>query len=90
MFFPLLPFFFFGIGSVAIIVAVACIISRTLIREKIKEQYKNAAKAIIESKDIKEVKVGIYDHNDKYIQEMRITSELGIADDVYKKLVLYC
>lgn len=90
MYFPLIQYLFtISTLSTAIVIYTTCIINRFYIKNKIREKCKEAAKIIINDKNIKEVKVGIYDNNGTYIKEIKMTSEVGIADDIQKGSILH-
>lgn len=52
------------------------------LRNEIKNRYKEAAKAIIKSKDVNVVYVDVYNQDNKKIQELEIKSETGIDNSI--------
>ncbi len=77
------------LGGVVVAVAVNAAIDACIIRKKVKEQFKEAAKVIIYETDIKSVSVGIYDHSDRQIKEMKLSSDKGVALDLKQGQVIY-
>lgn len=62
----------------AITIVAPIIVNVLFIISEIRDRYKEAAKAIIRSKDIKVVYVDVYDSNKKKLEELEIRSEKGI------------
>ena len=77
------------LGGAVVAVAVNAAIDAYTIRKKVKEQFIEAAKVIINETDIRSVTVGIYDHSDRQIKEMKLSSEKGIASDLKQGQVIY-
>ena len=69
------------LGSVVTIVTTALVYALFL-RNEIKNRYKEAAKAIIKSKDVNVVYVDVYNQDNKKIQELEIKSETGIDNSI--------
>lgn len=69
------------LGSVVTIVTTA-LVNALFLRNEIKNRYKEAAKAIIKSKDVNVVYVDVYNQNNKKIQELEIKSETGIDNSI--------
>ena len=67
---------------------VGCIIDaltvEKTVREKVssEDQFKNAFKAMIKSKDTRTVHVGIYGSNNTHLGDIEIESEKGVSSDV--------
>lgn len=77
----------FLLGMVVMFGAVVTIVTTALVtafflQKEIRNRYKNAAKAVIESKDASVVHVNVYDQENKKIQELEIKSETGIDSSV--------
>ena len=69
------------LGSVVTIVTTA-LVNALFLRNEIKNRYKEAAKAIIKSKDVNVVYVDVYNQDNKKIQELEIKSETGIDSSI--------
>lgn len=69
------------LGSVVTIVTTA-LVNALFLRNEIKNRYKEAAKAIIKSKDVNVVYVDVYNQDNKKIQELEIKSETGIDGSI--------
>ncbi len=69
------------LGSVVTIVTTA-LVNALFLRNEIKNRYKEAAKAIIKSKDVNVVYVDVYNQDNKKIQELEIKSETGIDNSI--------
>ena len=69
------------LGSVVTIVTKA-LVNALFLRNEIKNRYKEAAKAIIKSKDVNVVYVDVYNQDNKKIQELEIKSETGIDNSI--------
>lgn len=69
------------LGSVVPIVTTA-LVNALFLRNEIKNRYKEAAKAIIKSKDVNVVYVDVYNQDNKKIQELEIKSETGIDNSI--------
>lgn len=69
------------LGSVVTIVTTA-LVNALFLRNEIKNRYKEAAKAIIKSKDVNVVYVDVYNQDNKKIQELEIRSETGIDNSI--------
>lgn len=69
------------LGSVVTIVTTA-LVNVLFLRNEIKNRYKEAAKAIIKSKDVNVVYVDVYNQDNKKIQELEIKSETGIDSSI--------
>lgn len=69
------------LGSVVTIVTTA-LVNALFLRNEIKNRYKEAAKAIIKSKDVNIVYVDVYNQDNKKIQELEIKSETGIDNSI--------
>lgn len=69
------------LGSVVTIVTTA-FVNALFLRNEIKNRYKEAAKAIIKSKDVNVVYVDVYNQDNKKIQELEIKSETGIDNSI--------
>ena len=69
------------LGSVVTIVTTA-LVNVLFLRNEIKNRYKEAAKAIIKSKDVNVVYVDVYNQDNKKIQELEIKSETGIDNSI--------
>ena len=69
------------LGSVVTIVTTA-LVNALFLRNAIKNRYKEAAKAIIKSKDVNVVYVDVYNQDNKKIQELEIKSETGIDNSI--------
>lgn len=69
------------LGSVVTIVTTA-LVNTLFLRNEIKNRYKEAAKAIIKSKDVNVVYVDVYNQDNKKIQELEIKSETGIDNSI--------
>ena len=69
------------LGSVGTIVTTA-LVNALFLRNEIKNRYKEAAKAIIKSKDVNVVYVDVYNQDNKKIQELEIKSETGIDNSI--------
>ena len=67
--------------SVVTIVTTA-LVNALFLRNEIKNRYKEAAKAIIKSKDVNVVYVDVYNQDNKKIQELEIKSETGIDNSI--------
>lgn len=79
----------FVLGMVVLFGAVVTIVTTALVnafflQKEISDRYKNAAKAVIESKDASVVHVNVYDQDNKKIQELEIKSETGIDSSISK------
>lgn len=79
----------FVLGMVVIFGAVVTIVTTALVnsfflQKEIRDRYKNAAKAVIESKDASVVHVNVYDQDNEKIQELEIKSETGIDSSISK------
>ena len=73
------------LGSVVTIVTAA-LVNALFLRNEIKNRYKEAAKAIIKSKDVNVVYVDVYNQDNKKIQELEIKSETGIDSSISEGL----
>lgn len=73
------------LGSVVTIVTTA-LVNALFLRNEIKNRYKEAAKAIIKSKDVNVVYVDVYNQDNKKIQELEIKSETGIDSSISEDL----
>lgn len=73
------------LGSVVTIVTTA-LVNALFLRNEIKNRYKEAAKAIIKSKDVNVVYVDVYNQDNKKIQELEIKSETGIDSSISEGL----
>ena len=69
------------LGSVVTIVTTA-LVNALFLRNEIKNRYKEAAKAIIKSKDVNVVYVDVYNQDNMKIQELEIKSETGIDSSI--------
>ena len=69
------------LGSVVTIVTTA-LVNALFLRNEIENRYKEAAKAIIKSKDVNVVYVDVYNQDNKKIQELEIKSETGIDNSI--------
>ena len=69
------------LGSVVTLVTTA-LVNALFLRNEIKNRYKEAAKAIIKSKDVNVVYVDVYNQDNKKIQELEIKSETGIDNSI--------
>ena len=69
------------LGSVVTIVTTA-LVNALFLRNEIKNRYKEAAKAIIKSKDVNVVYVDVYNQDNKKIQELEIKFETGIDNSI--------
>ena len=69
------------LGSVVTIVTTA-LVNALFLRNEIKNRYKEAAKAIIKSKDVNVVYVDVYNQDNKKIQELEIKSKTGIDNSI--------
>lgn len=69
------------LGSVVTIFTTA-LVNALFLRNEIKNRYKEAAKAIIKSKDVNVVYVDVYNQDNKKIQELEIKSETGIDNSI--------
>ena len=69
------------LGSMVTIVTTA-LVNALFLRNEIKNRYKEAAKAIIKSKDVNVVYVDVYNQDNKKIQELEIKSETGIDNSI--------
>lgn len=69
------------LGSVVTIVTTV-LVNALFLRNEIKNRYKEAAKAIIKSKDVNVVYVDVYNQDNKKIQELEIKSETGIDNSI--------
>ena len=69
------------LGSVVTIVTTA-LVNALFLRNEIKNRYKEAAKAIIKSKDVNVVSVDVYNQDNNKIQELEIKSEIGIDNSI--------
>ena len=69
------------LGSVVTIFTTA-LVNALFLRNEIKNSYKEAAKAIIKSKDVNVVYVDVYNQDNKKIQELEIKSETGIDNSI--------
>ena len=69
------------LGSVVTIVTTA-LVNALFLRNEIKNRYKEAAKAIIKSKDVNVVYVDVYNQDYKKIQELEFKSETGIDNSI--------
>ena len=69
------------LGSLVTIVTTA-LVNALFLRNEIKNRYKEAAKAIIKSKDVNVVYVDVYNQDNKKIQELEIKSETGIDNSI--------
>ena len=79
----------FVLGMVVLFGAVVTIVTTALVnafflQKEISDRYKNAAKAVIESKDASVVHVNVYDQDNKKIQELEIKAETGIDSSISK------
>ena len=77
----------FIIGMAVLLRSVVTIVTTALVnalflRNEIKNRYKEAAKAIIKSKDVNVVYVDVYNQDNKKIQELEIKSETGIDNSI--------
>ena len=71
------------LGAVLTIVTTA-LVNAFFLQKEIRSRYKDAAKAVIESKDASVVHVNVYDQDNKKIQELEIKSETGIDNSISK------
>lgn len=71
------------LGAVVTIVTTA-LVNAFFLQKEIRSRYKDAAKAVIESKDASVVHVNVYDQDNKKIQELEIKSETGIDNSISK------
>ena len=63
-------------------IVTAALVKALVLRNEIKNRYKEAAKAIIKSKDVNVVYVDVYNQDNKKIQELEIKSETGIDNSI--------
>lgn len=77
------------IGLIVALFVTAVIIDEIQIKKKVKEAYKEAAAVLIQSKDIKTVRVGIYDDSDVKISEMEISSDAGVSSSIQEGQKIY-
>lgn len=72
------------IMGVAITIVAPVIVNVLFIISEIRNRYryKEAAKAIIRSKDVKVVYVDVYDNNEKKLEELEIRSDKGIDNSI--------
>ena len=69
------------LGTVVTIVTTA-LVNALFLRNEIKNRYKEAAKAIIKTKDANVVYVDVYGQGNNIIQELEIKSEAGIDNSI--------
>lgn len=62
----------------AVTIVTTALVNALFLRNEIRNRYKEAAMAIIKSKDVSVVYVDVYDQNNNKIQELEIKSETGI------------
>lgn len=74
--------------GVAVTIVTAALVTSFFLQNIIRQKYKEAAKAIIKSKDTSVLYVNVYDKNDKMIQELEIKSETGIDSTLFKGQII--
>lgn len=62
----------------AVTIVTTALVNALFLRNEIRKRYKEAAMAIIKSKDVTVVYVDVYDQNKNKIQELEIKSETGV------------
>lgn len=68
----------------AVTIVTTALVNAIFLQREIKSRYKNAAMAIIKSKDVGVVYVDVYNQNNQKIQELEIKSETGIDNSMSK------
>lgn len=70
--------------ATVVTLSAAVIITAAVIKNRIRNEYKEAAKALIMKKNVTTVHVGIYDVHNNKIKEMEIRSSKGVDEDVFE------
>ena len=73
----------------AIVITLACIITKEIIAQKARKEFNKAFKAEIQEAKKKAVDVGIFDKDDNRIGEMTIKSEQGVDTSIKQGDVIY-
>lgn len=83
-------------GAAGAVVGLICAVIAELISEdnikdeiKAREEFKNAFKALIESKSTRTVNVTIFNKQDNNIGSFELTSEKGVSNDLHVGQILY-
>lgn len=79
-----------GLGGLLFGLLVGVLITSALIRTEVKQQVPDAFKVLITSKSVKTVKVGVFDEDDRKLNDIEMGSIQGVADDVYEGQTIYC
>lgn len=84
-----------GVGGMLIGVFIGWLIDvmtvEDTVREKVSSEsrFKDAFKAIIQSKTTRKVKVGIFEENDSHLGDIELESDKGVSSDVRVGHVFY-
>ena len=78
------------IGAIGVSVVVSTVvISRASLKNDVKNEYPDAFKMLIKEKKKDAVKVGIFDKTNSHIEDVEITSNKGVSNNLHQGQTIY-
>lgn len=78
------------IGAIGVSVVVSTVvISIDSLKNDVKNEYPDAFKMLIKEKKKDAVKVGIFDKTNSHIEDIEITSNKGVSNNLYQGQTIY-